>query len=564
MKRSDKIWHTSVTATVLLWLVPALLIIPNVILDITEPHYSICDRAINILLPAGVYLVAMALWKRVGWPALCLFPIMILCAFQIVLLFLYGESIIAIDMFLNVATTNVGEVTELLRNLSIAIIVVCIIYLPPVVLAIVTLVHRMETAKSARRAALFAGTGLLAVGAVMVAVGASTVGFRPQRTLFPVNVISNLVMACERTEASARYMETSEDYRFYARSTRPADSPEIYVLVIGETSRADNWQLGCYDRCTNPRLAARQGVVFFDYALSESNTTHKSVPLLMSPFGCEAFGDSIYQTRGVIDAFSEAGYSTAWFSNQRRNGQLIDAFGSRADTAVFITDDGNPHFDSELCAILQQKIEESVGKKLFVVLHTYGSHFNYKERYPENFNVFGPDISAEAEPENRPGLINAYDNTICYTDYVLDSFMSVLEAAGAPAALVYLADHGEDIYDDNRHRFLHASPTPTYWQLHVPFVVWMSQSYRDAYPEKYAAASVNSSKNVSSSRSAFHTLMSLAGISTPVYKPADALTEPDFTSPRRLYLNDYNEGVPLESSGLRSPDFAQLASHGIR
>ena len=563
MKRSDKIWHTSVTATVLLWLVPALLIIPNVILDITEPHYSFCDRAINILLPAGVYLVAMALWKRVGLTALCLFPIMFLCAFQIVLLFLYGESIIAIDMFLNVATTSVGEATELLRNLSIAIIVVCIIYLPTVVLAIVTLVLRMVPAQAARRCAFRVGAAVLAASVVFVAIAVSTVGFKPQRTLFPVNVISNLATACQRTEASARYMETSGDYRFDARSTRPADTPEIYVLVIGETSRADNWQLGGYDRLTNPRLSKRPGVLFFDHALSESNTTHKSVPLLMSPFGCEAFGDSIYETRGVIDAFSEAGYATAWYSNQSRNGQLIDAFGSRADTAVFITDDGNRHYDSELCSWLQRKIEEAAGKKLFVLLHTYGSHFNYKERYPGNFNFFGPDISTEAEPENRSGLINAYDNTIFYTDYVLDCFMSVLEAADTPAALVYLADHGEDIYDDSRHRFLHASPTPTYWQLHVPFLVWMSRSYRDTYPGKYAAASVNSTKNVSSSRSAFHTLMSLAGIATPVYKPFEAVTETDFASPRRLYLNDYNEGVPLETSGLRSPDFAQLASHGI-
>ena len=110
-----------------MWVLPVLLIIPNVALDITEQYYSVAARIANVALPAGIYLLLMAWSRKAGRTALLLIPVMVLCAFQIVLLYLYGESIIAIDMFLNVVTTNAHEAGELLRNLGEAIAVVCLL-----------------------------------------------------------------------------------------------------------------------------------------------------------------------------------------------------------------------------------------------------------------------------------------------------------------------------------------------------------------------------------------------------------------------------------------------------
>ena len=114
-----------------MWIVPLLLLVPNIGLTITEHLYNGWEKAANLLLPLGVYCFLASCWKRVGITTLLSLPLMILCAFQIVLLFLYGESIIAIDMFLNVATTNYNEATELLSNLTPAILTGCTIYLPP-------------------------------------------------------------------------------------------------------------------------------------------------------------------------------------------------------------------------------------------------------------------------------------------------------------------------------------------------------------------------------------------------------------------------------------------------
>lgn len=567
MKRSDTYTpaaeERTLLADLLLWATPLLLIVPNIALDFTEIRYTALECIINILVPAGAYLCIMALWRRTGITTLCLIPIMVLCSFQIVLLFLYGESIIAIDMFLNVLTTNVSEASELLLNLASAIIAVLIIYLPLVGIAIAAILRKSRTGRKARRAALFSGSALLLAGMICLGIGLGAEDYRPARKLFPVNVIRNIVYAVERSELSARYNEASASFRFDAHSLRHDSVPEVYLLVIGETSRADNWQLNGYRRPTNPRLSRRTGLVNCPKALSESNTTHKSVPLMMSHLDAHTFGDSIYSTRGIIDAFAEAGFRTAWISNQQRNGQLIDFFGERADEVTFIGDDGKHHFDMELCPLLRNTLRKHAHDKLFVVLHTYGSHYNYNERYPDEYGVFAHKPDVDASPANRRSLLDAYDNSIVYVDAVLDSIIATVEECRRPAAMLYLADHGEDIYDDARHRFLHASPTPTYWQIHVPMLMWMSEEYRRAHPDRHSAAVANASRNISSSRSAFHTLLDMAGIESPCFRPEASLCSKAYTEPERKYLNDYNEAVPLSHSGLRSSDMAALIANGI-
>lgn len=560
MKRSDKIsFKGGFVADVMAWLVPLLLLVPNIILDFTEIHYTFCERAINILLPGGVYLMLFGAGRRVGATTLWFLPIMILCAFQIVLLFLYGESIIAIDMFLNVLTTNYHEATELLRNLSEAIIVVCALYLPPIIAAVVLCVKGIHADKRMRRLALGVG-GVLALAGVVFWLCCDT--YRPTRRLFPVNVISNMAMAVDRAEETEAYREQSADFSFDAKCESP-DSACVFVLVIGETSRADNWQLNGYGRDTNPLLSQRRGLVSFSKALSESNTTHKSVPLLMSHLEAASFGDSISCVKGVIDTFKEAGFATAWFSNQKRNGALIDFFGEQADTIKFITDDGAEHYDGELCPYLEGFLSSNPNRRLFAVLHTYGCHFNYKERYPSAFRHFTPEGSSEAEASNREGLINSYDNAIRYTDMTLDSIAGILASSGRPAAMIYLADHGEDIFDDERGRFLHASPTPTYWQIHVPMIVWLSDAYRSKHGDKYTGLVANTGKNVSSSQSAFHTIVSLAGVETRYFREDADLSSSGYKEPGRVFLNDYNEAVELRESGLRQPDYDELKAHRI-
>jgi glucan phosphoethanolaminetransferase (alkaline phosphatase superfamily) len=501
----------------------------------------------------------MSLSRKAGRTTLFCLPIIFFAAFQIVLLYLYGESIIAVDMFLNLVTTNFNEATELLGNLTIAIITVLVLYVTALALGGTLLWTKSLADASQLKRTRLLGIATTCVGIVLV-IGCyiAQSGYSIQRGIFPANVINNMCSAVKRTEVSNDYAMTSAAFDHHAKATHADSIDEVYVLVIGETSRADNWQINGYERSTNPELSKRNDVIFFSKTLSESNTTHKSVPLLLSHLTAETFGDSIHQTKSVISAFKQAGYATAWISNQVHNGSYIDFFSDEADYVSYSIDNGIAPYDKNLVPRFAKFVNDKSKHKQFIVLHTYGSHFNYRERYTPEYSKFKPDTLAKASADNIEQLMNAYNNTIIYTDTFLSEVISVLDKSGKHAALLYLADHGEDIFDDERGRFLHASPNPTYWQIHVPMIVWMSENYRQDFPAKYEATQSNSHKNASSSRTTFDTLLSLAGIQSTYANPANAITEKSYVEPPRMYLNDYNEGVPLKKSGLRSQDFIQL------
>ena len=134
----------------------------------------------------------------------------------------------------------------------------------------------------------------------------------------------------------------------------------------------------------------------------------------------------------------------------------------------------------------------------------------------------------EAERKYRDNLVNAYDNSIRYTDGFLSRLIHMLEKQQIDAAMLYTSDHGEDIFDDSRHLFLHASPVPSYYQLHVPFLIWMSDNYRETYPEYWDTAIDNKDKNVSSSSSFFPTMLSLGGIETSYRNDSQSVTAPHY------------------------------------
>lgn len=547
-------------ANIALWIFPLLLVVPNAVLAFTEDWpvlYSIAD----ICLMLGLYLLIVTLTRNTELIILLCLPLMIYAAFQIVLIYLYGSGIIAVDMFLNVVTTNSQEVSELLGNLKLAMLTVFVLYLPPLVWAVWALVKRRRADQKALAKPRIAGWTLLPAGALLVGICyLAYPGYSIAKHTFPLCVISNTVEAVHRTERTESYALTSRHFSHHAIDTHPADAKEIYVLVVGETSRADDWQLMGYGRPTNPCLSQREHLLAYPKAISESNTTHKSVPMIMSHLDARNFGDSIYCSKSIISAFAEAGYATAFISAQRRNHSFIDFFGNEADICEFIVEDGEDQMDVNLLPHLQCVLDTVRSNKIFVVLHSYGSHFSYNDRYPASEEVFAPSGYLSAEKKYREQLINAYDNTIRYTDSFLDKIFSMVSAEGRPAAVVYLSDHGEDIFDDSRERFLHASPTPTYYQLHVPFVAWMSDEYVRNYHDKYEHGKANLQHDVDSSEAAFHTLLDLAGIATPYFDSEKSVVSADYCPHERIYLNDYNECVSLNESGLKQHDFALLDS----
>ena len=531
----------------LFYLFLLILIVPNIILCFTEPM-PVVAKVCNILLPFAFYYLVMTLSRNCGKMFWILFVFIFFGAFQIVLLYLFGQSIIAVDMFLNLVTTNSSEAMELLDNLVPALVSVIILYIPALILAAISIII-----------ALF--IGFISLGA---AYGLDK-RYELKSDLYPANVCYNVALAFQRNAQTRTYHRTSENFTFNAQPSHPEDRREIYIMVVGETSRALNWSLYDYGRNTNPELSKIEGVVSFCHVLTESNTTHKSVPMLLSSVSAQNF-DSIYYRKSIITAFKEAGFQTAFFSNQRYNHSFIDFFGMEADTYDFIKEDSqdsqyNPS-DDDLLMLVEKELEKG-NRKQFIVLHTYGSHFNYRERYPKAAAFFLPDFPVDAEVKYKDNLMNAYDNSVRYTDNFLARIIHLLKEQQVDSGMLYTSDHGEDIFDDSRHLFLHASPVPSYYQLHVPFLLWTSDSYREEYPGIEKAASMNRQKNISSSISFFQTMMELAGIETPYRNDSLSVTSPLYTEKSRVYLNDHNEPRPLDDIGMGKEDFEMLKKRGI-
>ncbi len=494
---------------------------------------------------------------------------MFFAAFQIVLLYLFGRSVIAVDMFLNLVTTNPAEANELLANMTPIVILVAVLYLPTLILCIVAVVKKWRLSDSFTRIAR--KTSLCVTVAGIIFFGLSFTGsrkFNPISDIYPLNVAENIAIAVNRTVKVRNYHTTSAGFTFKACSLRPADEKEIYVMVIGETSRAPQWKLlGYGDRNTTAPLDTVKGIIPFSKAISESNTTHKSVPMLLSMLDASSFEDSVYTSKSIITAFKEAGFATAFISNQARNHSFIDFFAEEADTTLFINEqkaEGHPHlFDHDLLPEMQKFIENSTANKIFVVLHTYGSHFCYSDRYPAEQEPFLPDSPIDVTAHNSESLVNAYDNSIHYTARQLASITDMLTEMDCKSAMIYASDHGEDIFDDSRHLFLHASPVPSYYQIHVPLLIWISPRLAQSHPHLKENAESHSKDIISSSSSFFHTALGLGGITTPYYNPQADLTSGKFTSGKLIYLNDHNKATPLWECGLQTEDFDKFRQLGI-
>ena len=548
------------------------LLLPNIALCYTE-CLAPWACGVNVLLPLSLYMLFFSVAKRPGKMIWWAFIFVFFAAFQLVLLYLFGTGVIAVDMFLNLVTTNPGEAMELLDNLAPAVVGVFVVYLPLLILGGVNIRRDSRLSVSFQQRVRHWAMQIGAIGLFCLLASYLVVDdYRMRNQLYPVNICYNLYLAFERNAASENYREASRDFKFDARSEHSATAPEVYVMVVGETARAHNFSLYGYPRNTNPLLSKTPGIKAFPNVTTQSNTTHKSVPMLLSAASAEDF-ERLFHEKGILAAFKEAGFHTVFISNQLPNHSFIDFLGEQADEYYFLKKEdasqGN-HYDEDLL----QKLDEILPladasssahyhyryRKLFVVLHSYGSHFNYQERYPRSFAYFKPDSRSEAKPENRRDLLNAYDNTIRYTDYILHGIIERLQKWEGvqtktdgvydqpTSAMLYTSDHGENIFDDERSLFLHAAPKASDYELHVPFIIWTSAGFSKQYPDILKALGENRPKQVQSSLSAFHTMLGIGGILTHYRQDEYSVASDKYHPVKLLYLDDHDEAIPQEDA----------------
>ena len=331
--------------------------------------------------------------------------------------------------------------------------------------------------------------------------------------------------------------------------TENATQPLSIVLVIGESARADHFSLNGYKRDTNTLLAKVNNLVSFTHATSCGVMTHTSVPCLLTRATTTNWIPAETET-SVISVFNALHFDTAWFGSQGDFSLSVPVsyISSEAQKKVILyaTDGGRSPYDGQLLPYLDQALGTTTNH--LVVLHTNGSHIQYAARYPKEFERFPADCkvdnvslaqrmfiitNSEVQANQKfrykttnmlddcassiDTLINSYDNSIVYTDWMLNQIISRLQHTNA--IMLYASDHGESLGENGK--FLHGHPEEVNnWQ--VPMIVWASDTYIQNNPQRWAALQSYRHKPVSHDH-IFHSLLDCAGIDSKLTDPSLSL-----------------------------------------
>ena len=330
--------------------------------------------------------------------------------------------------------------------------------------------------------------------------------------IYPYNIYIETADIIRLTHRQHLLQKEVIDFNFGINSQKIEDSA-IYVLVLGETARYDHFGINGYARNTSPLLAEQSNFISYDSAFSQANLTSFSIPLILTRATANN-PDLAYKEKSLPEAFQEAGYHAAFISKQIPS-ELTDRIMHACDYSFFYAKgiDVVNNYDEDMISKMAEWDNDSL--QLYV-LHSLGNHFRYELRYPQNFAAFQPTFGTTfsyslIKEENKEKLINAYDNAILYTDYFLSELIRYMDSLDRPAVMMYMSDHGESFWDDERKLSLHGSYEISEYEYHVPFFVWYSDEYMELYPEKVQAIQQNKTTPVSSNV-VFYSLLDLAGI----------------------------------------------------
>lgn len=390
--------------------------------------------------------------------------------------------------------------------------------------------------------------------------------FNFKHHIYPINTLYNAKFALAKLGRIDNFLTTSKGFKF--GSTHAALSTdslkrerEVYVLILGETARATNWHLYGYERNTTPNVDTLTNLVKYSDVLTQSNTTHKIVPLVLS--GAEAKNyEFIYKSKSVVSAFKEAGFKTIFITNQEYNLGFAKYYFNEADVKISVAKDGVNGLDHNILSYFYEELSNNREENLFFILHLYGSHFNYSERYSSAFREYLPDEVGSISGKYKTNLINSYDNSIRYTDEFIYNVIKRVERENVVSTVLYLSDHGEDLLDDKREKFLHASPLPTFYQLHIPYIVWLSNKYIDLKPNKSNSIVENRDIPISNN-TVFHSLLDMASIYTPYLDLTLSIASDSLKRVGREYLTDHDDCIKIINIPFNKYDLEQFRKRSI-
>lgn len=426
------------------------------------------------------------------------------------------------EMIQNAATTTVAESKHLITPdflLHVAIYGV----LPAVFVLWINIRRSSVWRGMAQWVLVAAGSAVLVAGLLFSDLKTYSSTLRNHRDLMasvqPFAPINGALQYAQMMLNTAKIVVTptgldAQKGSFLAKATKPV----LMVLVAGETGRAQNWSLGGYARQTNPELAKRD-ILYYSKATSCGTATATSLPCMFSPLTKADYSfEGGLSTENLLDVLGRAGFRIEWWDNQTGDKAIAARFKPRfmvAEDAPESCQNGGECNDSVFLPRLAD-LAATMTQNTVVVLHQIGSHGpSYWLRYPPDREVFAPTCKTpELTNCSTEEIVNAYDNTIAYTDYFLSQVVDMLEGQDRVIpAMYYVSDHGESLGEDGI--YLHGAPyfmAPDF-QTRVPMVIWLSKRFGQAMGLDQACMAKRVAEDVSHDN-LFSTVIGLLDVST--------------------------------------------------
>ena len=306
------------------------------------------------------------------------------------------------------------------------------------------------------------------------------------------------------------------------------ERPELFVVVLGETARAQNYPQNGYDRNTTIYTQDLENLTTYKPVTTCGTATAVSVPCMFSIMNRSNYDEKkAYHSSSLVDILKYAGYKTMWYDNDGGCKGVCDRTENEA-IAPFLDEnkqfcDGETCYDEILVKKLQKRLKTAVAKKqsTVVFLHLIGSHGpTYYKRVPDDKKLFKPSCErGDIENCSVEEIRNSYDNTISYTDFVLKQVVESLKPYEKDfgTAMVYMSDHGESLGEGGL--FLHSTPyalAPEY-QTRVPFITWFSNSFIEDHKMNMKCQNEKAKTQSFSQDNFYHSLLGILDVNTSFY-----------------------------------------------
>ena len=439
----------------------------------------------------------------------------------------YGATIDK-GMMQNILETDVREAAELF-SFSLVIKFICLGVLPSAVVIGTKIDYGTLPSVLARKFLIIACSAMALALFVFSFYKTLAPAFREHRELRYLLTPTNYIQAIN----GVRKMKAARPATVTPQGKDARKSPDwnaiekktVTLIILGETARAANFSLNGYARQTNPLLTRRQDLINFTNVESCGTATAVSIPCVFSSLGRKNYSDEKAKSQqGLMAVLGYAKFSLLWRNN---NSGCKGACDGVEYEDVSIPELGaagcekDECYDERLLLGLEKRIA-AAEDDLVIVLHQKGSHGPaYWKRYPSQFERFGPVCQSTMLSDcTNESIVAAYDNTVVYTDYVIDQAIALLlKNPQVDTSLLYFADHGESLGEKNM--FLHGAPfviSPVE-QRHVPLMVWMSEGFRKRLKLDTVCLAARRDDALSHDN-IFHSVLGMLQVSTSVYDPA--------------------------------------------